>query len=245
MRNRRPSPAMVVAIIALTFSLIGNGYAATQLAKNSVGTTQLKKDAVRSSKVKNGTLSAADLSAAARATLRGGQGPAGANGAQGAAGPTGPNGPTGPTGPTGPLGPQGQQGQQGQQGLQGLRGPSDIITSSAGCCPGFSTGGTIVDSLTLPAGNYMVLASVAIQHLGLATDTRGGRCTLDRTGSTDDFVFDYRGAGSDQASHSAQLPVAATGTTTVTMRCTSSVTDGARLLDSQITAISTENLSLQ
>ncbi len=239
MRHRRPSPAMVVAIIALTFSLIGNGYAATQLARNSVGTTQLKNDAVRSSKVKNGTLSAADLSAAARAALRGGQGPAGATGAQGAAGPTGAQGAAGPTGPLGP------QGQQGQQGLQGPRGPSEIITSSAGCCPGFSTGGTVVDSLTLPAGNYMVIASVAIQHLGLATDTRGGRCTLNRTGSSDDYVFDYRGAGSDQASHSAQLPVAATGTTTVTMRCTSSVTDGARLLDSQITAIHTENLSLQ
>lgn len=233
---------MVVAFIALTLSLIGNGYAATQLARNSVGTPQLKKNAVLSSKVKDGTLKAADLSAAARAALRGVQGPAGASGAQGAPGLAGP---PGPQGQPGPQGEQGAQGQQGQQGQQGLRGPSDIITSSAGCCPGFSTGGTVVDSLTLPAGNYMVFASVAIQHLGLPSDTRGGRCTLDRTGSSDDFIFDYRGAGSDQASHSAQLPVAATGTTTVTMRCTSSVNDGARLLDSQITAIRTETLSTQ
>lgn len=108
-----------------------------------------------------------------------------------------------------------------------------------------STAGTVVDSLTLPAGNYIVLASVAIQHLGLPSDTRGGRCTLNRTGSSDSFTFDYRGAGHDQASHSAQLAVTTSATTTVTMRCTASVNDGARLLDSRMTAIRTDNLSLQ
>lgn len=56
-----PSPAMLVALIALFVSLGGVGYAATQLKKNSVGTKQLKKSAVTADKVKDGTLGGADV----------------------------------------------------------------------------------------------------------------------------------------------------------------------------------------
>ena len=38
----RPSPAMVVAVVALVASLGGTSYAAATLAKNSVGTRRLK-----------------------------------------------------------------------------------------------------------------------------------------------------------------------------------------------------------
>jgi hypothetical protein len=48
----RPSPAMVVASIALAVALGGTSYAAITLPKNSVGTKQLKKNAVTSAKVK-------------------------------------------------------------------------------------------------------------------------------------------------------------------------------------------------
>jgi hypothetical protein len=57
----RPSPALLVALIALFVALGGTGYAATQLAKNSVGTKQLKKNAVISSKVKNSSLTGSDI----------------------------------------------------------------------------------------------------------------------------------------------------------------------------------------
>ena len=44
---RRPSPAMVVACLALLVALSGTGIAAaTQVARNSVGTPQLKDSAV-------------------------------------------------------------------------------------------------------------------------------------------------------------------------------------------------------
>ena len=59
--RRRPSPAMVVACLALAVSLSGVGYAATVLPKNSVGTPQLKKNAVIAAKVLNGSLLAADF----------------------------------------------------------------------------------------------------------------------------------------------------------------------------------------
>jgi hypothetical protein len=47
----RPSPAMIVALIALVAAVSGSAYAA--LSKNSVGTKQLKKGAVRTSDLRN------------------------------------------------------------------------------------------------------------------------------------------------------------------------------------------------
>ena len=76
----RPSPALVIACLALTVALGGTGYAAIKLPKNSVGTKQLKKNAVVSSKVKNRSLKAVDFAT--------GQLPKGARGASGATGPS-------------------------------------------------------------------------------------------------------------------------------------------------------------
>lgn len=108
LRDRRPSPAIVVASIALLVALGGTSIAAVnQLAANSVGTSQLKNNAVTTPKIKNnavasakiagnavnsgkianGTIQPADLSSAAKTS-----GPAGAQGAQGPTGPTGPAG---------------------------------------------------------------------------------------------------------------------------------------------------------
>jgi hypothetical protein len=90
MRLERPSPAMVVALLALFVALGGTGYAVATLPKNSVGAKQLKKNAVSgkkirknavtSSKVKNLSLLAEDFQP--------GQLPAGAKGDQGPPGPT-------------------------------------------------------------------------------------------------------------------------------------------------------------
>jgi hypothetical protein len=61
---RRPSPALIIACLALGLSLSGTGYAdIAGLPFNSVGTTQLKTNAVVSSKVKNHSLLAADFKA--------------------------------------------------------------------------------------------------------------------------------------------------------------------------------------
>src|SRR3954451_14637640 len=62
-RARRPSPAMIVACIALVVAMAGTGYAALKLPKNSVGTKQLKKNAVTGKKVKPHTLRASDVKA--------------------------------------------------------------------------------------------------------------------------------------------------------------------------------------
>ena len=96
---RRPSPALVVACIALLVALSGTSIAAiSQLPRASVGPQQLKRNAVTAAKINpnavrtghvlNGTLLSEDFKA--------GQIPAGPQGAQG------------PTGPAGPAGPQGR-----------------------------------------------------------------------------------------------------------------------------------------
>ena len=92
--SRLPSPAMIVACVALVVALGGVSYAATVLPKNSVGTSQVQKKAITASKlhknavnglkVKNGSLMAADFKA--------GQLPAGPRGPKGDAGTPGVSG---------------------------------------------------------------------------------------------------------------------------------------------------------
>src|SRR6476619_986569 len=86
MRLQRPSPAMLVALLALFVALGGVGYAAVKLPKNSVGTKQLKRNAVTSSRVKDHALLAKDFGA--------GQLPAGQKGDKGDRGDAGPPSPT-------------------------------------------------------------------------------------------------------------------------------------------------------
>lgn len=74
---RRPSPAMVVALIALFAALTGTAFAA--LGKNSVGSRQLKAKAVTSGKIANnavtgakvasGSLTGADINVGALGTV--------------------------------------------------------------------------------------------------------------------------------------------------------------------------------
>jgi hypothetical protein len=59
--RHRPSPAMVIACLALTVALGGTSYAAVSLPRNSVGTKQLRNNAVTSIKVKNNALTGADI----------------------------------------------------------------------------------------------------------------------------------------------------------------------------------------
>jgi hypothetical protein len=60
--QHRPSPAFVLALVALVFALTGTGIAAVAaLPANSVGTAQLKKSAVVSGKIKDGQVRSQDI----------------------------------------------------------------------------------------------------------------------------------------------------------------------------------------
>ena len=60
-RFGRPTPAMVVAVIALFVALGGTGYAALKLPPHSVGEKELKRNAVTTAKVDNNTLRLKDF----------------------------------------------------------------------------------------------------------------------------------------------------------------------------------------
>ena len=113
-RKMRPSPAIVIALIALAAALGGTSYAAATklLPKNSVGSAQ----------VINGSLQKADLSAKTLVALRGSKGARGSAGTAGPAGPTGPQGAKGDTGSTGSTGTTGATGAIGATGPKGDTG---------------------------------------------------------------------------------------------------------------------------
>ncbi|MBN8866956.1 MAG: hypothetical protein J0H98_05345 [Solirubrobacterales bacterium] len=90
-RVGRPSPAMVVAVIALVAALGGGAWAATKLPRGSVGTPQLRSGAVTTAKLKANAVTGAkvrDRSLSAR-DFRAGSLPRGPRGERGAAGPAG------------------------------------------------------------------------------------------------------------------------------------------------------------
>jgi hypothetical protein len=99
---RRPSPAMVVACLALLVALGGTSIAAVNqlVPRNSVGTAQLRNNAVTTQKVRNNAITGAKVRnrSLLRVDFAPGQLPAG---------PTGPQGPAGPAGAAGPAGPAG------------------------------------------------------------------------------------------------------------------------------------------
>jgi hypothetical protein len=100
--SRHPSPAMVVACLALIVALGGTSVAAVSqlVPRNSVGPRQIQFGAVTGPKIRNNAVTSAKV--ANRSLLRVDFAPG-----QLPAGPTGPQGPSGPAGAAGPAGPAG------------------------------------------------------------------------------------------------------------------------------------------
>ena len=108
-----PTPAMVVALVALSSSLAGAATGATLLTgkdirNKSLTGKDLKRKSVTGMHVKNRSLVARDF--------KRGELPVGA------IGPVGPEGAIGPAGPAGPEGPRGPQGEAGTDGSNGASG---------------------------------------------------------------------------------------------------------------------------
>lgn len=80
-RKHKPTPALIISLIALSVALGGTAYAAVSIPKNSIGTKQLKNKAVtqaklangsvRSTKIKNGAVTASKLSSSAASAFLG------------------------------------------------------------------------------------------------------------------------------------------------------------------------------
>lgn len=147
---RRPSPAMLVAIVALFVAMSGGAYAAvrittSQIADNAVTHSKLAKDSVWNSNLGKGVVGAANLNSAlaqqiARPTPSSGS--TGATGATGATGPQGSRGDTGPQGAKGDTGATGAHGAAGANGLNPATAVDDVpsIASSSGHNPNPDSG---------------------------------------------------------------------------------------------------------
>jgi hypothetical protein len=116
--RRRPSPAWIVAGLALFASMGGTGYAATQAETHHVAKHRTKTTKGVSPAQVN-KLIAGYVRAHAK-QMRGTAGPAGVIGS------AGPAGPTGVAGPKGDPGIPGQPGQPGQPGAPGAQGPGAV-----------------------------------------------------------------------------------------------------------------------
>jgi hypothetical protein len=66
----RPSPAMVVALLALFVAMGGTGYAVSKLPKRSVGPAQLRRNAVRTEHIKAGSVTTAKFAQSTLTSLR-------------------------------------------------------------------------------------------------------------------------------------------------------------------------------
>ena len=178
-RNRRlPTPSIVVASVAVFIALSGSAVAATGL----IDTKGIATGAVTSAKIKNGAIKLADLNAATRASLRSGPGATGATGTPGTSGSNGANGPNGPNGANGVDGDDGDDGDDGSDGADGILAPLSA-TGGLTALP-TSTPPTVVVTLTVPAGNYVVMAKTQLSHTG-AGDTidctlKAGTTTIDQ-----------------------------------------------------------------
>ena len=177
---RKPSPAMVIACMALFVALGGASYAAISIPNNSVGTAQLKANAVISSKVKNHSLKAVDFAQ--------GQLPKGAKGDTGAQGLTGTAGVKGDTGAAGAQGLTGAKGDIGATGAAGAQGASGVVTTGA-----FSGQVTtlVASSLYVFAGGPATITTTASQRLTGAAEVPLSSTLASASGQYFDYGLCY------------------------------------------------------
>ncbi len=152
-RLRRPSPATVIALIALFVALGGTSYAAIRIPRNAVTSKQVKDRSLRAKDFARGQL------------------PRGARGPRGLTGAPGPTGVPGAPGAKGDSGAVGAPGATGQTGPQGPSGVSEVRTASF-------TGEqlknpTTNSAVSLTAGTWVLVASVSSGTTGATTE-----CTL-------------------------------------------------------------------
>lgn len=197
LKRMRPSPAMVVASVALFVTLGGTGYAAQRYLITS--SSQIKDSTIRSADIRDGSVGVRDLSGAAKRGL-GTQskakiaavveevitdpqygisitvkGEKGVDGAAGTAGSTGPQGAQGAQGEPGITDIQRVDGSSVELGTQG--GPNALKQVTASC----PSGTTAISGGVVTFGSRYVIAST-IEPLAGAS---GFRAELANTSGVD------------------------------------------------------------
>jgi hypothetical protein len=173
---------------------------------------------INGSQIKNHSIPAKKLTASAVASLRGKRGPAG------------------PAGPTGAQGPQGIQGTQGIQGIQGPIGPSSAASSYDSGGSSLTTDAEVVGTLTLAAGNYVVMANTTLYDNTDASNTILCWLNDSNAGEFDRTYSQTGSAANHQVSVSMVGPLTSTGST-VTANCNSANPSNTQAFYTHVTAI--------
>ena len=141
--RRRPSPALVVAIIALVVASAGTATAAGVLIKRS---SQVARGAINSGDLANDkAVNLGDLTPAARLALQNDAGPTGPQGERGL------QGPPGARGELGPRGAKGDEGARGPAGQDGVAKAYAYVNADGSLLDGYSKG---VNASVLNDGTY-------------------------------------------------------------------------------------------
>ena len=144
MTLRQHLPTLALCSATVVLAVAGGATAATVVTG-----ADIKNGTITSIDVKDRSLGVIDLSASARASLRGATGPRGSTGTAGPQGDPGDAGPVGNPGPVGPTGPEGATGPRGETGPQGAAAPLvEVLDSTLGFDSGkrfvFDGGGAYV-----------------------------------------------------------------------------------------------------
>jgi len=204
-QQRRRWSALSIIAVGVGLSIVLSGSAVA--AKGLIQSNDIAKGAVKSKAIGNGAVMPWDLNRSTRMWVKATAGDAGAKGdtgATGAAGPkgeTGAKGDTGPKGDTGATGATGAPGTTGAQGLPGAEGSpgadgsngtdgTDGVLAQRSATTGLTplltaTPPTVVVSMAVPAGNYVVWAKTQLSHTGAGDSVD---CVLKADGVTIDQI---------------------------------------------------------
>lgn len=176
-RVQRPSPSMIVALVALSVALGGTGYAAIKLPSNSVGTKQLKRNAVTGSKVRDHSLLVKDFASGQI-----------------------------PKGPAGSPGQAGVQGAKGDQGVAGSALAFAHVNSD-GTLDAARSKNVDATSKSPALGYYCIHTTVTVKHAVATLDFDNGEVSVGFSDSftscpanTTAVVRTFTSAGSDATS---------------------------------------------
>jgi Collagen triple helix repeat (20 copies) len=169
----RPSPALVISVIALFGALGGTGYAALNITGKDV-----KNSSLTGKDVRDKSLTKKDF----KGLVRGARGP------EGPAGPPGPTGPPGASGAPGAAGATGPPGTAGETGPQGPPGPT-------------ANGLSISGLVTASDGQTVEVLSRSGFRWELQCDLTGGGATVqvENVSAGDDALFDDNLIGPDDS----------------------------------------------
>jgi hypothetical protein len=213
--------ANVMATIAVFIALGGTGVAAVKLSKNSVTSATIKNGQVKNKDLGSNSVTSSKVKNGSllRGDFKSGQ-----------------------------L-PQGPQGPKGDQGVPGATGPSNGYSATASNAapdvPWVTSGtGTTQQSLSLPAGKYILNASAQADNADPATQTAGCSISISSSGASVDDASVTVGpnTGDDKAALALTGGATLASPDTVKLECSASSTNGS-WQSSSLTAIKVASLN--